>query len=505
MSSDKSGFLVSAAIVAVGIGGLWAFPTMQEEGLQGFLARLSGSTAQKGSVVPDGTAGVPQPDGASIAESLAPGHGLADPSVLVAASAPDIGAACDERQSEDRAVVGDRLQLRFFERSALAAVEGPGGIIPASDIVFERLDLSGLYEIDATSSTSLPAIGHVALAGRSLACIEAVVARAAFEAMGVQATVTAAFAARPPVLVRGAVRAPGSYGHSPGLTVERVLAQAGLLDSRDSASQARLIALKARRTDLERSRAAAALERMRVSAMIAGMRTLPEDDPLLQEILRAMGAERLAAEERALIEMLDAEDQRAASAREGLADLNERINIASRQQTLARQQMNQYNARLEQQSLRLRNLQVRDQRLEDTKMRAVDSERILLEKQDLLLRLQAERRQSQLESTLFATSRDRDLTTELRRLETAIASAETELMAIAAEERLLDADTAKMVVTIAGPDGSSVMAEANTPVRPGDLVTVSVTAPPPADNQSATLVSPYATAIPHDIQSASIK
>ena len=138
-------------------------------------------------------------------------------------------------------------------------------------------------------------------------------------------------------------------------------------------------------------------------------------------------------------------------------------------------------------------------------MRAVDSERILLEKQDLLLRLQAERRQSQLEATLSATSRDRDLTTELRRLETAIASAETELMAIAAEERLLDADTAKMVVTIAGPDGSSVMAETNTPVRPGDLVTVSVTAPPPADNQSATLVSPYATAIPHDIQSASIK
>ncbi|SCY12130.1 hypothetical protein [Paracoccus tibetensis] len=505
MSSDKSGFLVSAAIVAVGIGGLWAFPTLQEDGLQGALARLSALAGRGGAVtVPDGSAGVPRPDPASIAESPVPGHGAADPSILVAARAPEIGSLCDRRASDDLAVVGDRVQLRFFERSAMAAATGPAGPLPASEIVFERLDLSGLYDIDAAGAASLPAIGHVELAGRGLACIEAIIARAAYDRMGAQTSVTAAFAARPPVLVRGAVRAPGSYGHSPGLTVERVLAQAGLLDGRDPASQARLIALEARRTELERTRAALALERMRVAAMLAGQRTL-RDDPLRPEVLRLLGADRLAAEERVLVQMLDAEDRRADTAREAIADLSERIDIAGRQQSLARQQVVQYNARLAQQSQRLRNLQVRDLRLEETTMRAVDSERILLEKQDLLLRLQAERRQAQLDAALSAGARERDLTLELRRIDAAIASAATELQAIAAEERLLGQDAAALEVTIARAGGSPVAAETSAPVRPGDLVTVTLATPPAPDDLSALPKPSSPIALPHDNQSAWIR
>lgn len=505
MSSDKSGFLVSAAIVAVGIGGLWAFPTLQEDGLHGALARLSALAGRGGAVtVPDGGAGVPRPDPASIAESPAPGQGTADPAILVAAAAPDIGTLCNRRASDDLAVVGDRVQLRFFERSAMAAATGPTGPLPASEIVFERLDLSGIYDIDAAGAASLPAIGHVELAGRGLGCIEATIARAAFETMGTETSVTAAFAARPPVLVRGAVRAPGSYGHSPGLTVERVLAQAGLLDGRDPASQARLIALDARRTELERMRAASALERMRVAAMLAGRRTLA-DDPLRPEILRLLGADRLSAEERVLVQMLDAEDRRAETAREAIADLTERIEIAGRQQNLARQQVVQYNARLAQQSQRLRNLQVRDLRLEETTMRAVDSERILLEKQDLLLRLQAERRQAELDAALAAGARERDLTAELRRLDAALASAATELQAIAAEARLLSQDAGRLEVTIARAGGSPVAAESSAAVRPGDLVTVTVTTPPAPDDLSALPKRPSPVALPHDTQSAWIR
>lgn len=503
MSSDRSGFLVSAAIVAVGLGGLWAFPTLQQEGLQGMLARLSAFAGQERSGS-DGITGVPRPEPAISVERSISGQAAAQPSILVPASAPDIEPLCDPRRSGDVAVVGDRIQLRFFERSALAAMAEPDGTATASDIVFERLDLSGTYDINATGSASLPAIGHVDLAGQGLACIEGLIARAAYDTMGIQTTITAAFAVRPPVLVRGAVRAPGSYSHSPGLTIERVLAQAGELDSSDPASQSRLIALQARRSDLERSRAAWALERMRVSAMIKGQRTLSED-VLLPEMLHLLGADRVSEEERILVGMLDAWERHIATAREAAADLNDRIDIARRQQNLAQQQLNQYNARLAQQTQRLRNLQVRDLRLEDTTIRAVDSEGILLEKQDLLLRLEADRRQAELEAALSASSRDRDLMLDLRRLDAAIASAENELNAILAELRLLDQDASGLVVTVTAAGGSPVVAEPDTPVRPGDLVTVTVTHRPTPDDLPVGLGPFQPAPMPQDNQSAWIR
>ncbi|MDX5349325.1 MAG: hypothetical protein LPJ95_01280 [Paracoccaceae bacterium] len=507
MSSDRSGFLVSAAIVAVGLGGLWVFPTLQQDGLDGLMGRLAALTGRNGDgAASDGLAGAAPVDAASgTGAGIGAGKdGPADPPLLVEASAPDIAGACDRRRATDVSVIGDRVQLRFFERSAMAATTGPAGTVPASEIVFERLDLSGTYEIDADGSASLPAIGHVRLAGRALACIEGVVARAAFEAMGTQATVTAAFAARPPVLVRGAVRAPGSYGHSPGLTVERVLAQAGLLDGRDPVSQARLIALKARRTDLERARASAALQRMRVTALLEGQRRLA-DDPLRPEVVRLMGAERLATEERLMAAGQEADERREATAREAIDDLAERIEIAGRQHDLASQQVRQYNARVEEQTERLRNLQVRDLRVEDMKMRAVEAERVLLEKQDLLLRLQAERRQAQLDAALSDTARERDLTAELRRIEGDIASAETELQAIAAEEMLRDGEGASLLVTLTPAGGEPVAAGWDALVRPGDLVTVAVSQPPAPQGRAAASRPAGPAAMPQDNQSAWIR
>ena len=491
MSNGLGGFLVSASIVGAGLTGVWAWPHLQEGGFQSLAAqaaslyhgaemRLRPAIAALQS--PPDLPGPRLAGPAATAESLPPASLSAVQPLRTEPAAPVVSARCEAPEgNQDTAVAGDRVQLRIFESSVLAAAPAPEGAeAPATDIVFERLDLSGTYEVGATGAVSLPAIGHVDVAGHSLPCVEALVSRAAFERLRTQNTVSAAYAARPPVLVRGAVRSPGAHSYNPGLTVKRVLAQAGALDDRDPAAKVRLIALDARRSELDKARIGLTLERLRIEAALNDRDTLSQDDPAIRAAVTLLGRDRVASEGNALASEIQASRLRRAQSEATLADLAARIESARRQRDLAETQMTYHANRQEHQSEMLQSGLVTDSRLNDTAVRAMDAERILLEKEDLLFRLEAEHRAAAQDAELARVDRIKALTAELRQVSAALDAAGSELDTVLAELNLYENDGLRLAVTIERPgDGARVQtiaADADTLVRPGDLVTVSAEA-----------------------------
>lgn len=474
MANGVGGFLVSAGIVAAGLAGLWVWPTLQTGGIAAVLARLDPG-ADMAMIVPPDNSGAGRLPRQAVSESLPPAR-IAP--ISRRAAPPPVPETCRQAGADpDAAVPGDRIALRLFETSVLAGPPGPGDAPPLTDIVFERLDLSGIYAVGPSGALSLPALGHVEVAGRMLACIEAQVAGAAFDRLGAPFMVSAAFDSRPPVLVRGAVRAPGAHGYSPGLTVERLLAVAGALDQRDPAAQVRLIALQARRTELDRTRASLALERLGLEAALEGRDSLPGNDPALVAARDLLGPDRVARETAALTAQLQAEQLRRTRTEATLADLATRIEAARRQREVADTQLSYYAARREQQTRMLRDGFITDSRLDETAMRAMDAERIYLEKDDLLFRLQAEHRLARHDADLAGSERLRALTTDLRDLSTALDAADSARDSVLAELGLFAGDEVPLEVTIAHAGAASgsgaVAAGPGTRVRPGDLVTIS--------------------------------
>ncbi|CAM3403340.1 Soluble ligand binding domain-containing protein [Paracoccus nototheniae] len=494
--------MVSAGIVATGLAGIWAWPIVQNGGLSdrasGLYARLGlGDADASGSIVPPDNSGEGRLPRQAVSESLPPAQVRQPaPAAIVP---PECEAAAD---SPDVTVPGDRIALRIFESSALAAPAGDGA--PATDIVFERLDLSGIYDVAGTGTLSLPALGHVDVAGRPLACVEALVSRAAFDAMATQTMVSAAFDSRPPVLVRGAVRAPGSHGYSTGLTVARLLAQAGVLDDRDPAAQVRMIALRARQTELARTRASLSLERMRLRAALDGVGTLPADSPEVTAALALLGAERVTSEETALAAEIRAEGLRQTRTEATLADLAARIETAEQQRRVSETQADYYAARRAQQIEMLQNGFITDSRLDETAMRAMDAERIFLEKHDLLFRLQAERRLAQQDAELAGSERLRSVTAELRSITTALDAADSAFDTVMAELSLFAEDGLRLEVSIERPTDATrterIAADMDTLIHPGDLVTI-LPVPLPEDEDLAEQAGD--TPPPAPIQSAS--
>ncbi|MGC1261231.1 MAG: polysaccharide biosynthesis/export family protein [Jannaschia helgolandensis] len=491
MSSGFGGFLVSATIVTSGLTGIWAWPAVQDGGIQALTTQASdlyrradlrlrpAISAFQSPVVqsPTESSGEPVTIATAIAVSLPSPEPVEIKPLQTGVSAPIVPDRCNAPEARyDASVIGDRIQLRIFETSTLAADTTSGGSMSPTDIVFERLDLSGTYEVGDSGAVSLPAIGRVDVAGQTLSCIEAIVAHAAFKRMRTQNTITAAFTTRPPILMRGAVRAPGSYTYSSGLTVERVLAQAGAIDERDPMEEVRRIALESRRSELGKTRISLSLERMRIEAALNDQDVFPEDDKAIRIALDLLGEDRVTTERRALAAEIEAERMRQIRTEAMLNDMTIRIETARQQQEVAKSQMDYYVARREQKTEMLQKGLISASGLDDTAMRAMDAERIFLEKHDLLLRLEAELRLAQHDAELVKADRIKTLTAELRGLSARSDAVDREFHTVLAELDLFKNDGIGFAVTIDRPtdenETRTISANLNTLVRPGDLVTV---------------------------------
>ncbi len=202
---------------------------------------------------------------------------------------PDVGAPPAEPKATLR--IGDRLKIAFFE---LIDMSGGGSSRRADAAAaallqtgYQRMDLSGEFEVGDDGAISLPRLGRIEAHGREQQQLQADLVAAFAKAMGRQADATISIIERSPIYVVGLVKNQGAYKYVPGMMVLQAVALAGGLDrgmgdpsqmiesvrererSRKAANDLkRLLALKAR-LEAER-RDAPALEAPPLLMAIAG-------------------------------------------------------------------------------------------------------------------------------------------------------------------------------------------------------------------------------------------
>lgn len=382
----------------------------------------------------------------------------------------------------EAAVVGDRLQIRFFEKAAFSPPSSAGAS-PANDVVFERLDLSGVYEVGEDGTVSLPFIGRIEVVAKRLACVESLVTKASLAATQAQTTVSASFAARPPILVKGAVRAPGAYQFSPGMTVETLLALAGEPGNSGVALAGQRMRLVARRREIDRSALGVRIEWDRLRAALAGRRELSfsGDDRLRSGA--TLGPSRIASETEALEAELDATEAREAANQSELAGLDEQIAAHESYLSMVEKQYNHHSQLLQ----KLRDLHARRvasmRQREQVEMNIVTVVQAKLSVEKYLTELRARRNSLQHRAKVEAAERRERLTRQIRDLAEENDALEAQRATVDAEFAALGAGNSEdragsalaVLITRKFKDGTQrIKATPQTELTPSDLVTVSI-------------------------------
>ncbi|MCS0459176.1 MULTISPECIES: polysaccharide biosynthesis/export family protein [Rhizobium] len=189
----------------------------------------------------------------------------------------------------------DILKIRVFEWR------------PSTGTAFEWVPLTGDFSISAAGNLSLPIIGNVPAAGKTLEQVSAMIGERLQNQVGLQKRPNAAveIASYRPFFVTGMVATPGKYNFSPGLTVEQALSMAGGIGPVDAnviglqrqalAGRGDLRALQAERLELIARQA-------RVDAILANA----TDVTFPSELTSELGQPRIAKmmkDEQALFEM----------------------------------------------------------------------------------------------------------------------------------------------------------------------------------------------------------
>ena len=243
--------------------------------------------------------------------------------------------SCDRSTSDvDLVVSGDRLTLRVFATAANSAER------------FERRDLSGTFTVDAAGEIAVPGVGRLPVAGRVPACLEGPVSTALEAEMGILATVTASFDARPPVLIQGTVISPGSYEFTPNLSVRALLAKAGA--GGGTADTALYRALDARSRELQTLRAGLMLRHARLTAQRAGTQDLSLPPDRLKSLHTQLGRDRVHGETAVLQAALAETALRKARDVAIRVDLESTLEIAKTRRNLVRSRYEQLNRQRDQ-------------------------------------------------------------------------------------------------------------------------------------------------------------
>jgi len=164
-------------------------------------------------------------------------------------------AAKAEPASADDLLVGDKLQVSFFEQLDLGQTVDPGmnGNVRT---FYQRLDLTGEHLVDSEGAIAIPLIGRFVVAGLNAEEVEKQISEAYADVMGRPGDVHIALLDRQPVFVTGIVKAPGSFKYQPGMIALQAIALAGGYD-RESKVSSRMI-----ETERERERHSQAVERL---------------------------------------------------------------------------------------------------------------------------------------------------------------------------------------------------------------------------------------------------
>ncbi len=147
--------------------------------------------------------------------------------------------------------IGDKVKVSFFEELDLPQKQGTSDA--ALRTLYNRVDLTADYTVEADGAINLPRLGRVVFAGRGPDAVRADLLTRYETQMGRAGDVHIAITERQPVYVVGPVRAPGSFKFSDGMVAIQAIALAGGMET----GRERLDPLVRARQETERSDQAA--------------------------------------------------------------------------------------------------------------------------------------------------------------------------------------------------------------------------------------------------------
>jgi polysaccharide biosynthesis/export protein ExoF len=206
-----------------------------------------------------------------IASSLSPtvsAAGQADPqNGAFAATHADGVVAADDRQgpaaielkasnspapptvkSSDELLIGDKIQISFFEQLDLGQ-GADAGMTADVRTFYQRLDLTGEHIVDAEGSVNIPLLGRFMFAGLTADEARLSIMDAYKRLMGKTGEVNIAIIERKSVFVTGIVKSSGAFKYEPGMIAVQAIALAGGYD-RDAGAAQRMIDVQRERERL---------------------------------------------------------------------------------------------------------------------------------------------------------------------------------------------------------------------------------------------------------------
>lgn len=188
----------------------------------------------------------------------------------------------------------DVLKIRVFEWR------------PNAGVAFEWVPLTGEFAVSAAGTLSLPIIGTVSVAGKTLDDVSGLIGEQLQKQVGLQKRPNASVevSVYRPFFVTGLVSKPGKYGYVPGLTVIQAISMAGGLGQGDPemlALQRDALVSHGDLGQLEFEHYGLLARQARVEALLAGATTVSFPQDLTSQASRPALA-RVMQDEQALFE-----------------------------------------------------------------------------------------------------------------------------------------------------------------------------------------------------------
>ncbi|RBP07117.1 SLBB domain-containing protein [Roseiarcus fermentans] len=158
----------------------------------------------------------------------APAMAFAGPRYPGADSGPPGDAFCSQDDAEAALFrSGDRITVTVYERID----PDPNDRLPSDRRTFPsyrlRAEVSGDFRIADDGSISVPIIGQLTAAGKSVQQLTDAIGKAFESSLGHVGMISIAVAEHQPIYVDGVVKSPGAYKYTSGLTVAHALSLAG--------------------------------------------------------------------------------------------------------------------------------------------------------------------------------------------------------------------------------------------------------------------------------------
>jgi len=234
----------------------------------------------------------------NLMEGLSAGDNAIVPNrkAAVTAAVLAIVLGCSTAHAGEEYVPGpqDTLKVRVYEWR------------PSTGTAFEWAPLTGDFVVSSAGNLSLPIIGNVPVAGKTLEQISETIGQRLQSEVGLQKRPSASveISSYRPLFVTGLVASPGKYNYSPGLTVIQALSMAGGIGSTDASMislQRDALSSRGQVRELEAERLGLVARQARVEAVLNGASSV-----VFPQELTSRGNEprfsKMMAEEQSLFE-----------------------------------------------------------------------------------------------------------------------------------------------------------------------------------------------------------